>query len=833
MILNTFLQEAVNDCNTVLQFEGEGNNLKALLRRAAAYKALKRYDDATLDIHFVLKKEPNNARATGILDEIKRARSVQPEQPHEETNTSMAKEPVEKKGKKMVISEVEGDSSDGNESSSCLENDDLYSQQSPTEEKVIGNNEDVTGSIATARVTSGPVKSVTTASETANAATENARQSIEQEASTVSNMDSTMQNIEPLFPPKTAQHKAEAAQFFKAGRYSEACESYSKAITSLASILKKDDAEPSYKLASAVLYNNRAACWLKQGNDKACIDDCTKVLEIKSWDAKAFMRRASAYENVEKYPNAWADYQSAYIMDRQNTFAQNGANRMSNHLREIHGGKWRERVPKVEAYPYQSIAKFSTTDTPPRSQQIINPNAEKMAPQPDMTSESKNNTVKQSAQCIEPKDISKPGGVNSEKPLPKQSPPKETKKKTKKRNKSKSKSPQRLETPAPTVDEVEKENKRIKIRQNLFQKLKGEGNDYVKSGKYKEAIDNYTRCLSLCPKEPVSYTNRALCFLKLKKNVSAINDCTEAIKLDPCNVKAYYRRAQARKAEGYHKDALRDVKKLLDIDPGNKAAAIELKNLEKSTQQTDVSAADMETKPQKVHRKQMIIEEVDSSDSSDEGEFVLPKDNFSSTTDQPKSHIIPKEETNYTIQNINESVKPSSTQQMQKEQAHKEGNDTTSQFSTKSSLKPDELPSKTVISEPSIKSRLQDDKPLTAYEFGNLWNAITNQNNHEEYKALLLRVSPTELPSVLSNKIDDHVIKMVATVALEQIAGNRNCRYAYDMLSHLTKAKRFGMAAMFLVDSDKKVLQGAFDAMRKYDSVSTNEIEELEKVYGV
>lgn len=53
--------EAVSDCNTVLKTEP--GNVKAKLRRAVAYKSLRKHKLARQDLDFVLKVEPQNKRA--------------------------------------------------------------------------------------------------------------------------------------------------------------------------------------------------------------------------------------------------------------------------------------------------------------------------------------------------------------------------------------------------------------------------------------------------------------------------------------------------------------------------------------------------------------------------------------------------------------------------------------------------------------------------------------------------------------------------------------------------------------------------------------------------
>uniref|UniRef100_A0A8D2N4M1 Mitochondrial import receptor subunit TOM34 n=1 Tax=Zonotrichia albicollis TaxID=44394 RepID=A0A8D2N4M1_ZONAL len=111
--------------------------------------------------------------------------------------------------------------------------------------------------------------------------------------------------------------------------------------------------------------------------------------------------------------------------------------------------------------------------------------------------------------------------------------------------------------------------------------LKEEGNELVKKGNHKKAVEKYTESLKL-NKECATYTNRALCYLSLKQYKEAAQDCTEALKLDPKNVKALYRRAQALKELKDYKSSIADIKSLLKTEPKNTAALRLLQELNRA-----------------------------------------------------------------------------------------------------------------------------------------------------------------------------------------------------------------------------------------------------------
>ncbi|CAJ0848852.1 20319_t:CDS:2 [Entrophospora sp. SA101] len=136
---------------------------------------------------------------------------------------------------------------------------------------------------------------------------------------------STKPNIDLLSASKQLRNsetnKTKGNGFFKLGQFGEAENHYSLAINSL----------PSNHLLRVVLHNNRAAARLKNGNHHGCVEDCSLAIEliddhmlplppdidinIKDQYTKALLRRASAYEAMEKYDFAKHDYQKIIYVD--------------------------------------------------------------------------------------------------------------------------------------------------------------------------------------------------------------------------------------------------------------------------------------------------------------------------------------------------------------------------------------------------------------------------------------------------------------------------------------------------------------------------------------
>lgn len=92
--------------------------------------------------------------------------------------------------------------------------------------------------------------------------------------------------------------KEEGDKKFKNAEFESAIASYTKALD----IISDKSSELALKC-----YGNRAACYKQLSNFEATIADCTHVLEYKPGDVKSLVRRAQAFEAVERYKLAIQD----------------------------------------------------------------------------------------------------------------------------------------------------------------------------------------------------------------------------------------------------------------------------------------------------------------------------------------------------------------------------------------------------------------------------------------------------------------------------------------------------------------------------------------------
>ncbi|XP_062498224.1 mitochondrial import receptor subunit TOM34 [Pezoporus occidentalis] len=283
---------------------------------------------------------------------------------------------------------------------------------------------------------------------------------------------------------------------FRRGQYGPAAELYTRALELLEAAGEAAAEERSVLLA------NRAACRLKDGACSLCVADCNSALDLVPFGIKPLLRRAAAYEALERYPQAYVDYKTVLQVDCSVQAAHDGVNRMTKALLEKDGVNWRQKLPPIPTVPISAQTRWSAPAGAP--------------------------------------------GANT-----------------------------------PPATAPQREPDKAAANSERARTLKEEGNELVKKGNHKKAVEKYSESLKL-NQECATYTNRALCYLTLKQYKEAVEDCTEALRLDPKNVKALYRRAQALKELKDFKSSIADIKSLLKTEPKNTAALRLLQELNRA-----------------------------------------------------------------------------------------------------------------------------------------------------------------------------------------------------------------------------------------------------------
>lgn len=122
---------------------------------------------------------------------------------------------------------------------------------------------------------------------------------------------------------------------------------------------------------------------------------------------------------------------------------------------------------------------------------------------------------------------------------------------------------------------------------------KQEGNTFLSSGKYLDAIRLYSEALEYTPTNAIVLSNRAQAFIKVENYGLAISDADAAILSDPSYAKGYYRRGSANFALNKNKAARKDFRSVCKLKPKDRDARSKLAACEKVVKQEAFAAAIM------------------------------------------------------------------------------------------------------------------------------------------------------------------------------------------------------------------------------------------------
>ncbi|XP_010187312.1 PREDICTED: sperm-associated antigen 1 [Mesitornis unicolor] len=458
-------------------------------------------------------------------------------------------------------------------------------------------------------------------------------------------------------PPIAAKLKSEGNELFKSGQFGEAVLKYSEAIEYVIGLGEQSPDDLS------ILYSNRAACYLKEGNCSDCVQDCNRALELQPFSLKPLLRRAMANESMERYRQAYIDYKTVLQIDSSIQAANDSANRITKTLIDQDGPSWREKLPPIPVVPV--AAQLHRWD----------------------------------------------GGNEENKPR--------------------------------STTDTNREEQLQMNSEEKFKTLKNEGNDFVRKGKYEEAVNKYSECMKLNTKECAIYTNRALCYLKLNKYEEAKQDCDHVLQIEDSNIKAFYRRALAYKGLQNYQASVDDFNKVLLIDPNVLEAKKELKEV---TQLLNRDSSAGASGPQK-QRKKITIQEVTEPDEQEGRHFATSED---VVTDHATSKEADQEDV------------------------------------------PLKTSEKLCISEPS-----------NAYDFGQIINAVNINKDKAACADLLTITDPKKLPMLLGNKLEGEIFSIFIQ-SLEYYVVGKDPGLVYQHLFYLSKAERFKVVLAFLSKSEKE-----------------------------
>nr|XP_056710091.1 sperm-associated antigen 1 [Euleptes europaea] len=699
-------QAALQDCETVLKMDP--GNIKALMRRATVYKNLQNYSAAAEDLQKVLHTEPENATAKKNLSDIEKT----------------LKEPISQKqikGKRILIQDIEESEGVDEQGENAVDHENGSGDrkiavplggQVTSEKTEMGNaqkkfpskgdgcksefkeaqkNRDPsetstrkgTPEQRTPKVlrdrggeVNGYLSSGKNNSENSNAVPKDVESSSAGERSS------------SLLPPTAAALKAEGNALFKNGQFGEAILKYSEAIENVSDsgIQSPEDI--------SILYSNRAACYLKEGNCVDCIQDCNRALDLHPYSLKPLLRRAMAYESLERYRQAYVDYKTLLQIDSGIQAANDSVNRITRTLIDQDGPSWREKLSPIPVVPVS--AQLHQWDGG------------------NFVSQTKQNKMAPRHEDQKPQ-------ISSEK-----------------------------------VEE-------------MFKTLKNKGNEFVKKGRYEEALTKYNECMELNSKECTVYTNRALCYLKLSRYEEARKDCDYVLRMDDSNIKALYRRALAYKGLQNYKASIDDLNKVLLKDQNIDEAK---KELQETTQLLKLKGEGTDNNQQK-QRKKIEIQEV--NECEEEETQTCASENTAVNNHRSKGEL--------------EMTMPPKT------------------------------PEKLIISTPS-----------NAYEFGQMINAANANKDITACAELLTAIEPKDLPMLLSNKLEgDNFLLFIQ--ALQSDAFCQDPGLIYQHLLYLSKAERFKLVLKLLSKNAVEQVQQLFESLSKEqnEQFSLHDLESLKR----
>ncbi|XP_058689002.1 sperm-associated antigen 1 [Poecile atricapillus] len=357
---------ALQDCEKVLDMEP--GNIKALMRRATVHMHLQNYQTAIEDLNKVLSVEPENSMAKKSLIEIEeKLKGLNP----------VSGPPG--KGKKILIQEIEDSESGegrGENAEECERRDGDKTSAAPAAaraaagEPAMGNahrkSHGKGGGKGHDRDTHKQKESAESRGK--KGASEKSEKHLSDHEGEVngylrSHEKSESAEAEELckshrggsqsagggsstsLPPTAAKLKSEGNELFKSGQFGEAVLKYSEAIECVSGLGEQSPDDLS------ILYSNRAACYLKEGNCSDCIQDCNRALELQPFSLKPLLRRAMANESMERYRQAYIDYKTVLQIDSSIQAAHDSANRITKTLIDQDGPSWREKLPPIPVVP--------------------------------------------------------------------------------------------------------------------------------------------------------------------------------------------------------------------------------------------------------------------------------------------------------------------------------------------------------------------------------------------------------------------------------------------------------------------------------------------------
>lgn len=156
----------------------------------------------------------------------------------------------------------------------------------------------------------------------------------------------------------------------------------------------------------------------------------------------------------------------------------------------------------------------------------------------------------------------------------------------------------------------------------LSDELKQLGNTAFVNKEFKKAAKIYRDAIKLDPSNPILYSNRAICFIKLEDWERALRDCSYGLTLEPelkTKAKLLYRKGLVLKNTSQMSQAKRCFEQVLEIDANNESALNELKTMDAKKHKSNIKDVPISTVDElPLPYKHLVARDVDGSDETEQ-----------------------------------------------------------------------------------------------------------------------------------------------------------------------------------------------------------------------
>mmetsp|Transcript_3635 Transcript_3635/g.12169 ORF Transcript_3635/g.12169 Transcript_3635/m.12169 type:complete len:379 (+) Transcript_3635:77-1213(+) len=139
---------------------------------------------------------------------------------------------------------------------------------------------------------------------------------------------------------------------------------------------------------------------------------------------------------------------------------------------------------------------------------------------------------------------------------------------------------------------------------NSMMEAKSNASQAFSNGDFASALEEYTKALRLQPTSALTFSKRAECFVKLKRNKAAKQDCEQALKINPDSAKAMKVLGTAQRYLGEYEEACKNLGQGLAIDFDEESAKVE-KEAEKFFHEIRVAKSKEKAKREQEEKKKM------------------------------------------------------------------------------------------------------------------------------------------------------------------------------------------------------------------------------------